>query len=49
MSSRVAVGVLGATGTVTLNRLGYSGGRNMVVIGRREDPAKERVELTLWG
>ena len=41
--------VLGATGTVTMPRLSYQSGRNMVVIGRTEDPANERVVLTLWG
>ena len=40
---------LNATGTLKLNRLGYDAGRNMVVIGRREDPANERVDLWLWG
>jgi hypothetical protein len=44
-----AAAQLGATGTLKLNRLGYQAGRNMVVIGRREDPANERVDLTLWG
>ena len=41
--------VLGATGTIIMPRLGYQAGRNMVVIGRTEDPANERVVLTLWG
>lgn len=40
---------LNATGTIKLNRLDYQAGRSMVVIGRREDPAKERVDLWLWG
>jgi hypothetical protein len=40
---------MGSTGTVTWPRYGFASGKNMVVIGRREDPARERVELTLWG
>jgi len=41
--------VLNSTGTVTLGRLGYEAGRRVLVIGRREDPANEQVELTIWG
>ncbi|MDF2797511.1 MAG: hypothetical protein K0R85_255 [Devosia sp.] len=44
-----AVAVLGSTGTLTLPRFGYGAGRPMLVIGREEDPANERVTLTLWG
>jgi len=40
---------LNSTGTVTLPRFGYQAGRRMVVIGRREDPANEQVEMTVWG
>lgn len=47
--SDATLAVLGSTGTVTMQRLGYQAGRNMVVIGRREDPRSESVELTLWG
>jgi hypothetical protein len=45
----VAAAPLNSTITLKLNRLGYESGRNMVVIGRREDPATERVDLWLWG
>ena len=41
--------VLGSTGTVTLDRLGYDDGRDMVVIGLAPDPATEQVGITLWG
>jgi hypothetical protein len=41
--------VLGATVSIELPRLGYQDGRSMVVIGRRESPAREMVDLTLWG
>ncbi|WP_173087380.1 hypothetical protein [Devosia sp. 1635] len=41
--------VLGSTGTVRFGRYGYDQGKPMVVIGRREDPANETVDLTVWG
>lgn len=41
--------LMGSTGAVTWARYGFASGKKMVVIGRRVDPAKERVELTLWG
>lgn len=39
----------GATVTVDWPRFGYSGGRDMVVIGREERWRDEQVVLTLWG
>lgn len=40
---------LNETISIKLNRLGYQAGRALRVIGRREDPANERVDLWLWG
>lgn len=41
--------VLGATITLRHSRLGYAGGKDMVVIGRSDDWAGQTVALTLWG
>jgi hypothetical protein len=41
--------LLGSTGTVRFVRYGYDIGKPMVVIGRKEDPANETVDLTVWG
>jgi hypothetical protein len=41
--------VPGATIAIEIPRYGYSGGKAMVIIGRSNDHAAERVALTVWG
>lgn len=40
---------LGPTGTVTLDRFGWSGGKNFTVIDREDQLAEGKALLTLWG
>lgn len=40
---------IGSTVTLTLPKLGYQAGRDMIVIGRRDDFAPDLATLTAWG
>lgn len=40
---------IGSTLTLTLSKLGYQAGRDMIVIGRRDDFKPDMATLTVWG
>jgi hypothetical protein len=41
--------VLGTSGRLAYSRHGYENGKTMMIIGRRDEPGTEQVQLTLWG
>ncbi|ATH77804.1 hypothetical protein CLM76_09450 [Vreelandella venusta] len=48
--ARQAAGLLvNQTVRIETPRLGYTSGRNLLIVGREVDASKERVTLTLWG